>query len=194
VHKIIIFFIMSQISTIAKTRSELCRTRLGSALRTFLACSIIGYTALYSPQPIKHYIKYPSIAYVTTILIVSDATLGDTIRGCWHVLLATIQVMVFSLLSLQVIRPGRHLGDYMAALAVATGAFFMALPRSTHLLTKRIAYGQLVIVYVSTVLHGAQEGVARQSIYVASSTALGAIASVLAMLLPYPRFAYNEVT
>ncbi|WJX79161.1 hypothetical protein P8452_62307 [Trifolium repens] len=153
---------MSQISTIAKTRTELCRTRLGSALRTFLACSIVGCTALYGPQPIKHYIKYPSIAYVTTILIVSDATLGDTIRGCWHVLLATIQVMVFSLLSLQVIRPGRHLGDYMAALAVAT------------------------------VLHGAQEGVARQSIYVASSTALGAIASVLAMLLPYPRFAYNE--
>ncbi|CAK8543735.1 unnamed protein product [Lathyrus sativus] len=178
-------------STIAKTRSELFQTRLGSALRTTLACSIVGVTALYSSEHVKGYIKFPSISYVTTILIVSDATLGETVKGCWHVLCATIQVMIFSLLSMQVIRPG-HFGDCMAALAVAVGAFVVALPVSTNLLTKRIAYGQLVIIYVSTVIHGAEEGVATHSIHVACSTALGAIASVLAMLLPYPRVAYYE--
>lgn len=183
----------STTSTIAKTRSELFQTRLGSALRTTLACSIVGVTALYSPEHVKSYIKFPSISYVTTILIVSDATLGETVKGCWHVLCATIQVMLFSLLSMQVIRPA-HFGDYMAALTVAVGTFVVALPESTNLLTKRIAYGQLVIIYVSTVIYGAEEGVATHSIHVACSTALGAIASVLAMLLPYPRVAYYEVT
>ncbi|XP_058737918.1 uncharacterized protein LOC131610067 [Vicia villosa] len=181
----------STTSTIAKTRSELFQTRLGSALRTTLACSIVGITALYSPEHVKGYIKFPSISYVTTILIVSDATLGETVKGCWHVLCATIQVMIFSLLSLQVIRPG-HFSDCMAALAVALGAFLVSLPVSTNLLTKRIAYAQLVIIYVSTVIYGAKQGVATHSIHVACSTALGAIASVLAMLLPYPRVAYYE--
>ncbi|RHN46675.1 hypothetical protein MtrunA17_Chr7g0244781 [Medicago truncatula] len=108
--------------------------------------------------------------------VLSDGTLRDAVRGCWHVLLATIQVMIFSLISLQVIRPD-NFSNCMAALAVATGAFVVALPKSTHLLTKRIAYGQLVIVYVRTVIHGPQEGVATHSIHVACSTALGAIAS-----------------
>ncbi|KAJ1387236.1 hypothetical protein SESBI_40149 [Sesbania bispinosa] len=50
----------------------------------------------------------------------------------------------------------------------------------------------LVNVYVSIVIDGAQAGVAMQPIYVACSTSLGALASVLAMLLPYPRLTYYE--
>ncbi|OIW11233.1 hypothetical protein TanjilG_28324 [Lupinus angustifolius] len=99
--------------------------------------------------------------------------------------------MILSLLSLHVKGP-EYFDNRVAALAVAVCSFMVALPESTHLMTKRIAFGQLVIVYVSTVIHGAQRGVVMHPIPVASSTALGAIASVLAMLLPYPRLAYYE--
>lgn len=180
-------------TTIANTRSELWLARLGSALRTTLACSIVACTSLYGPEPLRRYLEFPAFSYVTTILIVSDSTLGDTLRGCWHVLFATLQAMILSLLTLQVIRP-ENFTEGVAAVAVAASAFVVALPESTHLLTKRIAFGQLVIVYVSTVIHGAQAGVTAHSIHVACSTALGALASVLAMLLPYPRLAYYEVT
>ncbi|KAK7245262.1 hypothetical protein RIF29_40099 [Crotalaria pallida] len=182
---------MSKTTTIANTRSQIWRFRLVSALRTTLACTIVGCTSLYGPESIRHYLEFPAFSYVTTILIVSDATLGDTLRGCWHVLLATLQVMILSLLSLHVIGP-EHFTNRVAALAVAVCSFVVALPESTHLMTKRIAFGQLVIVYVSTVIHGAQSGVVIHPIHVACSTALGAIASVLAMLFPYPRLAYFE--
>ncbi|XP_061341495.1 uncharacterized protein LOC133287827 [Gastrolobium bilobum] len=182
---------MSKTTTIANTRAEVQRARLGSALRTALACTIVGCISLYGPAPLQRYLKFPAFSYMTTILIVSDATLGDTLRGCWHVLLATLHVMILSLLSLQVIGPDNFTNG-VAALAVAASAFVVALPESTHLLTKRIAFGQLVNVYVSTVIYGGQEGVAMHPIQVACSTALGALASVLAMLVPYPRLAYYE--
>ncbi|CAL0326833.1 unnamed protein product [Lupinus luteus] len=178
-------------TTIANTRADIWRFRLISALRTTLACTIVGCTSLYSPEPLRQYLEFPAFSYVTTILLVSDATLGDTLRGCWHVLIATLQVMILSLLSLHVKGP-EYFDNRVAALAVAVCSFVVALPESTHLMTKRIAFGQLVIVYVSTVIHGAQRGVVMHPIHAASSTALGAIASVLAMLFPYPRLAYYE--
>lgn len=183
---------MSETTTIANTRSELGRYRLISALRTTLACTIVGITSLYGPEHLRRYLKFPAFSYVTTILIVSDATLGDTLRSCWHVVCATLQVMILSLLSMQVIKPD-NFSIPLAAVAVAVGSFLVALPESTHLLTKRIAFGQLVIVYVSMVIFGAQAGVAVHTIHVACSTTLGALASVLAMLLPFPRLAYFEV-
>ncbi|KAE9621865.1 hypothetical protein Lal_00032695 [Lupinus albus] len=182
---------MSKTTTIANTRSEIWLARLGSALRTTLACTIVGCTTFYAPEPIRNHLKYPAFSYVTTILIVSDATLGDTLRGCWHVLIATLQVMILSLLTLHVIGP-ENFTSRVAAVAVVVCSFVVALPESTHLMTKRIAFGQFVIVYVSTVIHGAQIGVVMHPIHVASSTTLGAIASVLAMLFPYPRLSYYQ--
>jgi hypothetical protein len=124
---------------------------------------------------------------------VSDATLGDTLRSFWHAVYATIQVMILSIPSLWLVDPA-CLTNSLAAVAVALSAFVVALPESTHLMSKRIAFGQIVIVYVGAVIHGAQTGIIMHLIHVASSTALGAVASVLAMFFPYPRLAYNEVT
>ncbi|KAJ4840999.1 hypothetical protein Tsubulata_018691, partial [Turnera subulata] len=167
-------------------------TRLGSALRTTLACTIVGCTTLYCPASLRHLLAYPAFSYVTTLLIVSDATLGGTLRGCCHALYASVQVIIPSMLILGVIGPARFTNG-LAAVAVAVSAFLVALPESTPLLAKRIAFGQIVIVYVGTVIHGAQTGVVMHPVHVASSTALGAFASVLAMLLPYPRLAYHEI-
>ncbi|XP_027935704.1 uncharacterized protein LOC114190850 [Vigna unguiculata] len=177
---------MSETSSITKTRSEVWRTRVGSALRTTLACTIAGCTYLYGPAPLRRYLTYPAFTYSTTLLIVSDATLGDTLRGCWHVLCASIQVMILSLLALHLVGP-QNFTSLVAALAMAVSAFLVALPvESTHLVTKQIAFGQLVNVYVRTVIDGAEEKVAMHTIHVVCSTALGAVAAVLAMLLPCP--------
>ncbi|XP_030927910.1 uncharacterized protein LOC115954148 [Quercus lobata] len=168
------------------------RVRLGSALRTILACTIVGCTTLYSPASVKHFLRYPAFSYVTTILIVSDATLGDALRGCWHALFATIQALLPSMLCLWVIGPARFTNE-LAALAAATNAFLVALPESTHLMCKRIASGQIVIVYVGAAINGAKARAITHPIHVASSTALGVLASLLAMLLPYPHLAFYEL-
>ncbi|KAK6290442.1 hypothetical protein POUND7_001983 [Theobroma cacao] len=174
------------------TPKALWRVRLGSAFRTVLACTIVGCTTLYGPEPVRRFLTFPAFSYVTTILIVSDATLGDALRGCWHVLYASIQVLLPSMLSLWLIGPARF-SHGLAAMAVALSSFAIALPDSTHLMAKRIAFGQTVIVYVGAVIQGAETRVLMHPIHVASSTALGALASVLAMLFPYPHLAYIEV-
>ncbi|KAA3464871.1 FUSC_2 domain-containing protein [Gossypium australe] len=168
------------------------RLRLGSALRTVLACSIVGCTTLYGPESVRHTITFPAFSYVTTILIVSDATLGDALRGCWHVLCASIQVILPSMLILRLIGPSRF-NCGLAAVAVALSSFLIALPGSTHLTAKRIAFGQTVIIYVGAVIQGAKTGIIIHPIHVAASTALGAVASILAMMFPYPHLAYREV-
>ncbi|XP_035544987.1 uncharacterized protein LOC109006791 isoform X2 [Juglans regia] len=167
----------------------LWRVRLGSALRTILACTIVACTTLYGPAPLRHLLTYPAFSYVTTILIVSDATLGDALRGFWHALFATVQVLILSVLSLWIVGPARFTNG-LAAVAVAINAFLVAVPESTPLISKRIAFGQIVIVYVGAVVQGAQTGSFMHPVHVASSTALGALASVLAMLFPYPHLAY----
>ncbi|KAL4310477.1 hypothetical protein GQ457_01G017720 [Hibiscus cannabinus] len=168
------------------------RLRLGSAFRTVLACSIVGCTTLYGPESVRPLLRFPAFSYVATILIVSDATLGDALRGCWHVLYAIIQVMLPSMLILRLIGPSGF-SRGLAALLVALSSFLIALPGSTHLTAKRIALGQIVIVYVGAVIQGAETGVIILPIHVAASTALGALASTLAMLFPYPHLAYREV-
>ncbi|KAL4605119.1 hypothetical protein ACB092_09G006000 [Castanea dentata] len=168
------------------------RVRLGSALRTILACTIVGCTTLYSPASVKHFLRYPAFSYATTILIVSDATLGDALRGCLHAMFATIQALLPSMLCLWVIGPARFTNE-LAALAVATNAFLVALPDSTQLMCKRIAFGQIVIVYVGAAIDGAKDRAITHPIHVASSTALGVLASLLAMLLPYPHLAFYEL-
>ncbi|KAK2657924.1 hypothetical protein Ddye_010976 [Dipteronia dyeriana] len=176
----------------ATTPGELWRLRLASASRTALACGIVGCTTLYGPEPLRRIPVFPAFSYVTTILIVSDATLGDALRGCWQAFYATILVVIPAILCLWSIGPGRFTSGLAAAVVVVT-SFVVALPESADLLAKRIAFGQIVIVCVGTVIHGAETGVVMHPIHVASSTALGALASVVAMLLPFPCLSYYEV-
>ncbi|XP_030542517.1 uncharacterized protein LOC115749720 [Rhodamnia argentea] len=169
------------------------RARLKSALRTALACSIVGLITLYAPAHVRKFLAYPAFSYVTTILIVSDATVGDALRGVWNAFYATTQVMLFSVLSLWLAGPARFATHGVAAAAVSLGAFLVALPESTHLMSKRIAFGQMVIIFVGAAIGGANTGVVTHPVHVASSTALGALASVLALLFPYPWLACSEI-
>ncbi|KAJ0539555.1 hypothetical protein HanHA300_Chr08g0287681 [Helianthus annuus] len=168
------------------------RERLGSAFRTAIACTIIGCTALYGPDNVRNQIQYPSVAYVTAILIVSDATLGTTLRGSWNAFCATVLVVPSTLLCFWVVGPSKFT-EAGATVAVALSAFVVAIPECLPILTKRIAFAQLVIIYVGAVVRGGDAGPVSHPVHIAACTALGASGSVLALILPYPRLAVTEV-
>ncbi|KAG6629236.1 hypothetical protein CIPAW_14G070500 [Carya illinoinensis] len=169
------------------------RACLASAFRTAFACTIVGCTTLFGPAFLQRQIAFPAFSYVTVILIiVADATLGDALRGCWLALYATVQSIGPAIFCLWMIGPAR-LSSLTTALAVALGAFVVALPESTHLVAKRIALGQIVIVYVVAFINGEQTQPVMHPVHLAASTALGVLACVLSSLLPYPRLACYQV-
>uniref|UniRef100_A0A2N9HYC6 Uncharacterized protein n=1 Tax=Fagus sylvatica TaxID=28930 RepID=A0A2N9HYC6_FAGSY len=101
----------------------------------------------------------------------SDATLGDPKKFLACYLHYNSGNPLYT--ELVAIEPARLTNSLAAvAVAVALKAFVVALPESTHLMSKRIEFGQIVIVYVQAVTHGAQTGIIKHLINVASSTAL----------------------
>ncbi|CAI9755315.1 unnamed protein product [Fraxinus pennsylvanica] len=169
------------------------RSCLAAAFKTGLACTIVGCTTLYGPEAIRREIAFPAFSYVTVILIVTDATLGDTLRGCWLAFYASFQGVFPAILSLWLIGPSRLTTSTTAAL-VAVSACLVVLPENTHLISKRIALGQIVIVYVIGFINGMHPEPIMHPIRVAASTALGVVACVLALLFPYRSLACHEVT
>ncbi|GAB4860180.1 hypothetical protein Ancab_011657 [Ancistrocladus abbreviatus] len=165
---------------------------LNAAFRTALACTIVGVVTLYGPAVIRHQVAFPAFSYVTVILIVTNARLGDTLRGCWLSVYATAQGTCPAIFCLWMIGPTR-LTASSTALVVAVSAFFVALPEWTHLIAKRIALGQVVIVYVIGYINGEKTKAVMHPVHVAASTAVGVVACVLALLLPYPQLASMEV-
>lgn len=180
---------MAFISENSSRARAVWRTCLAAAFRTALACTVVGCATLYG----RPHVAFPAFSYVTVILVVTDATLGDTLRGCWLALYATVQSLGPALLSLWVIGPGR-LSSGTTAVAVAVGAFAVAVPETTHLVAKRIALGQIVIVYVIAFINGVHTDALTHSLHVATSTAIGVLACVFALLLPIPRLASHEVS
>uniref|UniRef100_A0A7N0TYJ5 Integral membrane bound transporter domain-containing protein n=1 Tax=Kalanchoe fedtschenkoi TaxID=63787 RepID=A0A7N0TYJ5_KALFE len=168
-------------------------SRLGCGLRTVIACTIVASITLYGPMKIRRIPSYPAFGYLTVILVVPQRTLGDTLGSFWHVLYATIQVMPAAIVSLMVMKPGEDISYAKAAVAIAVSSFMVGLPKSSSLLTKRIAFVQIVLVYAGAVIHGKSTGVLMHPVHIAASTLHGALASVVALLLPFPRLAYSEV-
>ncbi|KAK9727267.1 hypothetical protein RND81_05G269800 [Saponaria officinalis] len=165
---------------------------LHSALRTAIACIIVGCTTLYGPEYITKQVAFPAFSYVVVILIITNATLGDTIRGCWQAFYATVQTVCPALLCLSMVGPTR-LTATSTSLVLAIAAFIIALPEWTHIVAKRIALGQLVIIYVIGYINAEHIDPFMHPVHVAASTALGAVACFLALLLPFPRLASSQV-
>ncbi|KFK38331.1 hypothetical protein AALP_AA3G100300 [Arabis alpina] len=179
-------------------RDTTCLERLGLALRTAMACLIVSLTTLYGPKPIRQLTTFPAFSYLTTILIwLSDAepTYGEVLKCCADVSYATFQTLAIALVSVLVVGPASLANGLVAPVAVAIASFIVAFPVSTSLLTKRIAFGQIVVVYVTfVVFNGEVAHVTMLPVHVAASTALGAIASLVAVLLPLPRLAHTQMT
>ncbi|CAA0829805.1 Unknown protein [Striga hermonthica] len=185
----------SKSSTVASRSHATWRMRLGSAIRAALACTSVGLATLYGPELVAKEIKFVAFSYLTAVLIVYDATLGEALRGCWHAVCATAQVVPTAvLLRWAAADAGAGVPAGAAALAAAAASLAVALPECTHLTAKRIALGQVVLVCTDAVLvGGSRGGVEWRPAYVAASTGLGAVASVVALLVPYPSLAGNKV-
>ncbi|KAL8039405.1 hypothetical protein ABFS82_10G033500 [Erythranthe guttata] len=170
--------------------------RLHSAVRAALACAVVGGATLYGPTFITDQIKFPAFSYVTVILITFDAAtvLGGSLRGCWHAFCATAQVVPPAMAGRWLAGDKAGLSIWMAALATAAASFVIVLPESTHLTAKRIALGQLVLACTEAVITSDESSSGfMHPLHIAASTALGALASVSALLLPFPRLAHYEV-
>ncbi|XP_031111691.1 uncharacterized protein LOC116015681 [Ipomoea triloba] len=170
----------------------LWRSSLASAFRTALACSIVGVATLFGPVALKRQIAFPAFSYVAVILILADTTLGDALRGCWYAIYATCLGVCPAILSLWLIGPA-HLTALTAAAAVGITAFIVVLPENSHVIAKRIALGQTVLVYTLAYVNGAQTEPIMHPLRVAASTTIGVGACVLALLFPYPSLACSEV-
>lgn len=179
-------------STVAERARAAGRMRLTSAARTAVACAAVGVATLYGPRFLAGHIKFAAFSYLTAVVIVSDATLGDTLRGCWHALVASLQVVPAAMLWRWAIGPAAVMPVPAAAAAVFAGAFAVGMP-GTHLTAKKIAFGQIVLVCSEVVLSDGSGAGFMHPLYVGASTALGALASVFALLLPYPGFASHKV-
>ncbi|KAL7092520.1 hypothetical protein ACP275_12G169000 [Erythranthe tilingii] len=182
-------------STVAERSRIMWCMRLQSALRTAMACTIIGCATIYGPEFLVNEIRFVAFSYLTAVLIVSDASLGDTLSGCWHAFCATAQVVPLAVLGRWLVDPTEGLPLGYAAVAVGVAAFLVAMPECTHLTAKRIAFGQIVLVCTDAVISrdGKSDAAFMNPVYVAASTALGALASVLALLIPYPSLACHKV-
>ncbi|OIT19641.1 hypothetical protein A4A49_54969 [Nicotiana attenuata] len=147
------------------------RMRLHSALRTVVAYSIIGCSTLYGPPWLRKLAAFPAFSYVTAILITSDSTLGDTLSGSWHAILATVHTMPLSMLGVWIAANGSdRLSPVASALALALTSLLVALLECTHFSAKRLLWGSWclsllmvlfvecirVLLYTLFVLHGVQ--------------------------------------
>ncbi|XP_020224254.1 uncharacterized protein LOC109806295 [Cajanus cajan] len=173
----------------------LWRECLSSALRTALACTIVGCVTLYAPSSLCNLIAFPAFSYVTAIIIIiNDATFGHALRACWLALYATLQGIGPALFAFCLLPPSRF-NKLTTAVAVALAAFVVVLPspRCTHLIAKRISLGQIVLVYVVAYDNGVHTDPIMHPLRLAASTALGVLACVLALMLPYPRLACYQM-
>ncbi|XP_068644668.1 uncharacterized protein [Aristolochia californica] len=175
----------------SRTRA-IWRSCLSSSLRTTLACAIVACTKYYGPATLSRQLAFPALSYVTTILICADATFGEALYGTVCALYGSLQGVVPAVVVLWAVGPARFTIT-VSTVAIALSAFLVALPESTHVIVKRVALLQIVVVYVTTFMHGTGTDPVMHPLRVGVSSGVGAIAAVAAVLLPYPHLGYLEV-
>ncbi|RLM84473.1 uncharacterized protein C2845_PM04G01500 [Panicum miliaceum] len=172
------------------------RSSLASGLRAALACTIVGLASLYAPPALRRHITFPAFSYVVTVIIVTDATVGTALRGAVSALHATLMGAVPSVLALWLAhRTGAAESVLATSAVVALTAFAVALPESVVPVAKRIALGQIIIIYVARFQQGerpTRDFALMHPANVVACTALGVAAALLAVLLPAPRLATRE--
>ncbi|CAM0145726.1 unnamed protein product [Urochloa decumbens] len=169
------------------------RSCVASGLRAALACTIVGLVSLYAPAAVRRRITFPAFSYVVTVIIVTDATLGTALRGAVSALHATLMGAAPSVLALWLAhRTGATQSVLATSTVVALTAFAVALPESVGPVAKRVALGQIIIIYVATFRRGEGFAPLMHPANVVACTALGVTAALLAVLLPWPRLASRE--
>ncbi|XP_072976543.1 uncharacterized protein [Typha angustifolia] len=151
---------------------------------------------MYSPTTFRRHITFPAFSYVTTILTIGDATIADALHGAASAFYGTILGVLPALLTLFLMQPYGVFSIATTTLVVALTSFAVATIDSAGLITKRVALGQIVIIYVANFKQDNPthaKAMLMHPAHVAASTAIGVLASILATMLPYPSFACCEV-
>lgn len=180
------------------------RSSMASGLRAALACTIVGVVSVYAPPALLRHITFPAFSYVVTVIIITDdATVGAALRAVASAAHATAMGAVPSVLALWLAqRMGESSSTTSSVLGtsalVALSAFAVAVPESPGPVAKRIALGQIIIIYVAKfrqlpMTNNGLGVVVQHPANVVACTALGAAAALLAVLLPWPRLATREV-
>ncbi|KAK3119519.1 hypothetical protein QOZ80_9AG0671710 [Eleusine coracana subsp. coracana] len=172
------------------------RSALSSGLRAALACTIVGIFSLYAPPVLRRHITFPAFSYVVTVIIVTDATFGTALRGAVSAAQATLMGALPSVLALWLAhRTGAVESVAATSAVVALTAFAVALPESVGPVAKRIALGQVIIVYVARFHEGDRPDLSFALTHpanVVACTALGVAAAILAVVVPWPRMATRD--
>ncbi|KAF3794084.1 hypothetical protein EJ110_NYTH05668 [Nymphaea thermarum] len=170
------------------------KSRMASAFRTGWACVMVGFAIEYYKVRLNKRMDFQPFAYLTATLIVGEACLGEAVQGMVLALYGTLQGACTAWLSLWLMGPSSF-SAWTIMLVVTVSGFLVSLPKSTHIVTKRVALGQIVIVYVAAFMHREKhQDASVYPLHAALSTAVGAAASVLALLTPVPRLACLKVT
>lgn len=171
---------------------------VGPALRTALACIIVGVTSIHGPEKVRHHVTFPAFSYVTTIMLVGEETLGGALHGTMSAIYGTVLGILPAMIASYFIEAVGSLIVTTTA-TVFIMAFIVSWTQPLNLIAKRIALGQIVLIFATNFEHGdVDHGHVMSSIMkpanVAASTVLGVVAAVLALVFPYPRLALNEVS
>ncbi|XP_068669075.1 uncharacterized protein [Aristolochia californica] len=183
---------MMKLDTQSSRTRAVWKACMSSSLRTTLACAIVACTKYYGPAALSRQLAFPALSYVTTILIVADATFGEALHGAICALYGSLQGVVPAVVVISVAGPARFTITG-TTVAIALSAFMVALPESTHVTVKRVALLQIVVVYVMTFMQGTHTDPVMHPLRVGLSSGVGAMAAVAAVLLPYPRLGYLEM-
>jgi hypothetical protein len=172
---------------------------LGPALRTALACIMVGVTSIHGPDRVRRHVAFPAFSYVTTIMLVGEETLGGALQGTMSAIYGTVLGILPAIVTLYFVKAVGSLIVITTIATVFVMAFVVSWTQPANLVAKRIVLGQIVLIFATNFGHGNDmaDGHVISSIMkpaqVAASTVLGVAAAVLALLFPYPRLALNEV-
>uniref|UniRef100_A0A0E0F164 Integral membrane bound transporter domain-containing protein n=1 Tax=Oryza meridionalis TaxID=40149 RepID=A0A0E0F164_9ORYZ len=173
------------------------RSSLATGFRSALACTIVGVASIYAPLVIRRHLTFPAFSYVVTVIVVTDATLGSSLRGALSAVHATAMGAVPSVLPLWLAhRTGAGESVLATTAVVALSTFAVAVAGSAGAVAKRIALGQIIIIYVARFREERMrsEAVLLHPANVVACTALGVVAALLGVLLPCPRLATRDAT
>ncbi|KAJ4772227.1 p-hydroxybenzoic acid efflux pump subunit aaeB [Rhynchospora pubera] len=172
---------------------------MSPALRTALACIIVGVASIHGPDTVRRHVTFPAFSYVVSIMLVGEATLGDALHGTMSAIYGTVLGIIPAMITLYFVKAvGIPIATTTATVFVM--AFVVSWTRPSDSIAKRIALGQTVLIFATNFGHDevVDQGRVRGSImkpaHVAASTVLGVAAAILALVFPYPRLALNEVS
>jgi hypothetical protein len=162
------------------------QSRVSAAFRTGCACLMVGMIVHHYSTP------FPVFAYIMAVSVVGEASLGEALRSTFSVLVATLHGVCPTIPVLLLIKPLRF-SLWVTTACVTVSCFYIAYPKVTNITSKRAAFAQIVIIYVSAFMKRESMDAITYPLSIAGTTGIGTGCALLALILPVPRLAHHQV-